>query len=386
LSADRNRSLETVVIGGGVIGLTVAYELARRGNKVIVLERDQPGAGATTVAAGMLAPISEAEHEESERTRLALDSKARYPEFVAELERVAGLSCDYRAAGTLWVAANRDEAAELRCMAETLAAKSLPFDRLSAAEVLDREPHLSGRVVGGLFLKADHHIDPRLLTCCLVAAVEKLGGVIRTGVNVRELDCRAQALRAVVAETEAGERLEIACARAVLAAGAWSTHLITSPVSDLGVRPVKGQMIHLRGARLLQHVIRTPEVYFVPRDDGELLVGSTMEEQGFNDAPSAGGVLDILRHAWQVLPGIYDLDFTEVSAGFRPAVQDHFPVVGPSQVEGLYLALGHFRSGILLAPATAHYLAECMQNDRLPAELEPFQAARLRAQVTKSDG
>ena len=377
------REAETVVVGAGVIGLAVSYELLLRGRGVLLLERDLPGLAASRVAAGMLAPISEAEREESHRVELALDSKRRYPAFVAGLEARTGISCQYRTEGTLWVAVNRDQAEELEALEATLRAKGLALVRLTAPEVLAREPRLTGRVAAGLFVEEDHQLDPRALTRALEAAVRSLGGQIRGGFTVTDIPVtngRVSSVRGVerAPGTGEGRAVEIGGETVVLAAGAWATETIRSPLADLGVRPVKGQMVRLRGEGLLRHVIRTPEVYFVPREDGELLVGTTMEEQGFQDAPTAGGVMDILRHAWLVLPGIYDLDVGELSAGFRPAVRDHAPVVGASGVPGLYAAIGHFRSGILFAPATAHYLAEEMVTGKMPAALAPFRAERLR--------
>jgi glycine oxidase len=168
----------------------------------------------------------------------------------------------------------------------------------------------------------------------------------------------------------------------VLAAGAWVTATVRSPLQDLGVRPVKGQLLRLRGAApLLRHVVRHPDVYLVPREDGELLVGATMEEVGFDPAVTAGAMLDLLRHAWQVVPGIYDLELSEVSVGFRSAVRDHLPVLGPTEVPGLHLAVGHFRNGILLAPITAALVAGSLLRGAALPELTPFLASRLQASV-----
>jgi glycine oxidase len=167
----------------------------------------------------------------------------------------------------------------------------------------------------------------------------------------------------------------------VLAAGAWSTSGIRSPLSGIGLRPVKGQLVRVRGTRLLTRVVRTPRIYLIPREDGELLLGATMEEMGFDAEPTAGAVFDLLRHAREALPGIYELQWSEISVGLRSAVEDHLPVIGETATSGLYAAFGHFRSGILLAPATAHYLASWIADGRAPAELVPFAPARLAKSV-----
>lgn len=368
------------VAGAGVIGLSVAWELSRRGARVVVLERGRPGHGATRASAGMLAPISESAHEEPERTELALDSWRRYPEFIRRLEEETGHDCRYRRDGTLWVAVNRDDAEELARLESILREKAFSPRRLAPGELRDIEPHLSPRVTAGLSLPEDHHVDPRRLAAALEAAVVSRGGEIRCGAEVREIETRDGALSAVAGiEGAPGEErpFRLDCDAAVLAAGAWATTGIRSPLDHLGVRPVKGQMVRLRGPALLRRVVRTPEVYFVPRDDGELLVGTTMEEQGFQDRPTAGAVLDILRHAWQALPGIYDLAVAELAAGFRPAVRDHFPVIGPCEARGVFAAVGHFRGGILLAPATAHYLADAMTGGGIAPVVRPFLPGRL---------
>lgn len=370
---------KVAVVGAGVIGLSAAYELLRRQLDVVVLERDRPGRGATHVSAGMLAPISESAHEEPERTELALDSWRRYPAFVRELETATGIDCRYRPAGTLWAAVNRDQAEELAHLESILREKEFTPRPLTAEALRELEPHLSPRVVAGLSVPHDHHVDPRRLAAALEAAVKGLGGEVRSGAEVRAID-EVNGAVVAVSGVEGGSGAErpfrLACDAAVLAAGAWATTGIRSPLSHLGVRPVKGQIVRLRGSAILRHVLRTPEVYFVPRDDGELLVGTTVEEQGFHGEPTAGAVLDILRHAWQVLPGIYELSVVELTAGFRPAVRDHFPVIGPCEVRGLYAALGHFRGGVLLAPATAHYLAEAIVEGEVAAAIRPFLPAR----------
>jgi glycine oxidase len=149
-------------------------------------------------------------------------------------------------------------------------------------------------------------------------------------------------------------------------------------VERVGLRPVKGQLVRLRGPRLLAHVVRTPEIYLVPRADGELVIGGTVEEMGFDVSPTAGAAMDLLRRGWEVLPAIYDCEVLEISVGLRPALEDQLPAIGATEMEGLYLAFGHFRNGILLAPATAHYLAEWLTAGREPEELRPFAPHRMR--------
>lgn len=375
MSATGARS-DAAIVGGGVIGLAVAWELARRGLRAVVFERDRPGAGATRASAGMLTAVSEAETEEPALVELALESLARYPEFVADVEAASGGSCGYGREPTLWIALHHDQEAELDHLRETLRGRALPVEPVTAEEVARLEPRLSGRVLSGLLVQADHKVRPRALVSCLAGAVERAGGTIRSGTVVEEILVEAGRAVGIAGRTGAGEPFEARSDLVVLAAGAWSTTSVRSPLSWLAVRPVKGQLVRLRGERLLARVVRTPEVYLVPGGAGELVVGATVEEQGFDERPTAGAVLDLLRFGWQALPAIWELELAEVSVGFRPALRDHLPVIGPTEVPGLLVATGHYRKGLLLAPATARHIAELVVTGGLPREIEPFRAER----------
>ena len=372
MSSLARETAEHLIVGGGVIGLSLAFELLDRGRSVLVLERDEPGCGATDVAAGMLAPISEADTGPDAVVGLGQDSLRRYPEFVRRVEKVSGIDCAYRTDGMIWVATNRDERAELEHIEGTLRGKGLEAERLSAAQVLEREPHLSPRVTGGLLVAGDHQVDPRALVRSLAAAILALGGRIESGSTVERIEAGGK-LRGRAAD---GSPFEYQAERVILAAGAWGEQ-ISLPIEAPGLRPVKGQLVRLRGTPLVRHVLRTPEVYVVPRATGELLIGATAEEMGFDVEPTAGAVLDLLRHAWELLPGIYDLELAEINVGLRPALMDHLPAIGHAGANGLFLALGHFRHGILLAPASAHYLAELLHTGEDQATLQPFLPQRL---------
>jgi glycine oxidase len=374
MSALPSRS-EVIVVGGGVVGLAVAYELARRGREVLVLDRDDLPGVATRAAAGMLAPTSEADLTDRVMVGLELDSLARYPEFVATLEGLTGESCGYRTEGTLWVALDRDQDGELERLASMQRAKGLAARRLTPAEVVDREPHVSGRIVAGLLAPGDHQVDPRALARALAAAIARLGGRVAVGCRVTRVEHAAGRVEGVTGVTDL-EPFEVRADVVVLAAGVWSEE-VTAPTPPLGLRPVKGQLVRVTGPELVRHIVRSPDVYLVPRRGGELLIGATMEEQGLDAMPTAGAVLDLLREAWRLLPAVYDLAVAEISVGFRPAVRDHQPVIGATGTGGLYVATGHFRNGVLLAPTTAHYLAEWIVSGALPATLAPFGVERL---------
>jgi glycine oxidase len=369
-------AFDVVIVGAGVIGLSIAYELLCRGKRVGVLERERPGAGASSVAAGMLAPASEADESPPALSTFALESAARYPDFVRRLEATSGVACHLRFEGTLWVALDRDDVAELDRLHAIQSRRGFASSRLSGAEVRKREPGLTPRAVAGLWAERDVSVDPRALVAALVSAIEKLGGRIERGT--------VESLAPVVGgiclrgRRHDDRAFDATVRTVVLAAGAWSTAGLRSPVEHVGVRPVKGQVVRLRGAPLVSHCIRTPRVYIVPRSDGEIVIGATSEERGFDLSTNAGAVRDLLRRAWEVLPGIDELAIEELCVGFRPAVRDHLPVLGTSGIDGLYLATGHHRHGILLAPATAQELAELITTGQPRPLLFPFHVERLR--------
>lgn len=374
-----------VIVGAGIIGLSLAFELARRGEEVVVLERSRPGAGASGVAAGMLAPAAEAEHEDPDLLHLAQESQRRYPDFVRAIEEHSGRSCELRQEGTLLVALNRDDEDELERLATFQRRLGLACAPLTAEQARAREPQLSPRVTAALHAPHDHQVDPAAMVAALEAAVRALGGTVVTGFEATGFETQGGRLAAVVGRRHVGDEASghaaeepraVRCRVAVLAAGAWSSFGIAWPAEPFTVRPVKGQLVHLQGPELLQHVVRTPHVYLVPRRGGRLVIGATMEEMGFDATPTAGAVMDLLWQARLVVPAIYDLELAEVKVGFRPATRDHRPLIGPADVPGLYLATGHFRHGVLLAPATAMLLAEAIITGSLPPLIAPFSPAR----------
>ncbi len=358
---------DLVVVGGGVIGLAVAYEAGRRGLKVLVVSRQEVGA-ATPVSGGMLAPAAESADIKPALAALALASCRLYPDFVAGLESLTGLACNYVPRGTLMVALHRDHWAELEHLAQAQHALGLRALRLTADGVREREPYVSPRQVGGLYLQDDHQVDPRRLHAALAAALPKLGGAIVNEARVVGLDGRVVTLERGV------ERWRVDAGALVLAAGVWSNDALTD-LPHLPLRAVRGQIVRLHGAAIATHVIRTPEVYVVPRAQGELLIGGISEEAGLDPTPSAGAVYALLREAWAVLPGIAEHGFSETAVGFRPALRDHLPAIGPWG-EHVFVATGHYRHGIMLAPITAQLLVENVSSGVTPPALAPFLPTR----------
>jgi glycine oxidase len=356
------RAADVVVVGGGVIGLAVAWRARLRGLSVVLLERGAVGEGcASRVAAGMLAPVSEVEFGEAGRRVLELGvrSAAMWPEFAAELERAAGIESGLRASGTIVVARDADEARELERQIAFREGLGLRATRLRPSAARELEPALAPTIRLALHAPDDHSVDPRRVLAALRRACEAAGVHLREHAPVSdvELDRPDGPVTGVVLAD--GERIR--GAQVVLAAGAWTSDLRgLPPHARLPVRPVKGQILRLRdpdGPGLLQRTLRFVGGYLVPRGDGRYVLGATTEERGFEPQPTARGVYELLRHARELVPGVLELQIDELSVGFRPATPDNAPAIGAGALDGLVWATGHHRNGVLLAPLTAELIA-----------------------------
>jgi glycine oxidase len=349
---------DAVIVGAGVIGLACAWRAAERGLRVLVIERDRPGAGASSVAAGMLAPVGEATWGEDRLLELALGSHRLWSRFATELSVAAGREVGHLELGALHVALDRDEAAELRRRFELMRSLDLAADWLRPRECRELEPGLAN-VTGGVHAPHEAAVDSRALVAALVAAFEAAGGRLETGEVTAALveDGRLAGVRT------AGGREHRARAT-VLAAGSWSAADWLPAEARPPIRPVKGQILTLRGPAaepVCERIVVTERVYVVPRGDGRVVVGATVEEQGFDTRVTAGGVHELLREAYRALPDVAELELVEMSAGLRPATPDNVPLIGPGAIDGLVLATGHFRNGILLAPVTAERVAALLE-------------------------
>jgi len=383
-----DRRADVLIVGGGIIGMAAAWRVAQAGLSVTMLERDTPGAGTSRVAAGMLAPVAEVEFGEAGRRalELGLRSAAMWPAFARELETASGVSVGLLRTGTLVVARDDDDARELDRQHEFRRSLGLAVARLRASQARALEPALAPTLRLALHAPEDHSVDPRLV----LAALERV--CVAAGVQVRahapvarvQLDAGASSVEGVVLAD--GER--VPARRVVLAAGPWSELIEGMPRSaGASVRPVKGQILRLRdpaGPGLLTRVLRFRGGYLVPREDGAYVLGATVEERGFDLAPTAGGVYELLRYAHELVPGISELHVEELAVGLRPGTPDNAPVIGPAGVDGLVWATGHYRNGILLAPLTAQLVAGVLggdAEDRLLAACSPtrFQAAAAAA-------
>ncbi|MET9699175.1 glycine oxidase ThiO [Streptomyces sp. NPDC006529] len=380
---ESGRGCDVLVIGGGIIGLVTAWRAARRGLRTVLAD-PAPGGGAAQVAAGMLAAVTELHYGEETLLGLNLASAERYPAFAAELaDASGGLGIGYRACGTLAVALDADDRVHLRELHALQRRCGLESQWLTGRECRRLEPMLAPGVRGGLRVDGDHQVDPRQLAAALLAACERAGVVLH----------RAKAARlTVTADRAAGALLDdgisVAADQVVLAAGSLSGRLDGVPPRALPpVRPVKGQVLRLTVpparapflSRTVRAVVRGSHVYLVPRENGELVVGATSEELGWDTTVTAGGVYELLRDAHELAPGITELPLTETRAGLRPASPDNAPLLGPTELPGLHLATGHYRNGVLLTPVTGDVLADVLTTGELPEVARPFSPRRFSA-------
>ncbi|MFB8243850.1 glycine oxidase ThiO [Streptomyces sp. NPDC001046] len=372
---------DVLVVGGGIIGLVTAWRAAQRGFATALVD-PEPGGGAAQVAAGMLAAVTELHYGEQTLLGLNLASARRYPDFAAELTELTGHDLGYRRCGTLAVALDADDRAHLRELHALQQRSGLDSQWLSGRECRRLEPMLAPGVRGGLRVDGDHQIDPRRLAGALVAACERAGVALHRAWAERLTVVRERAAGVV---TDDGTAL--GAGRVVLAGGSLSGRLAGVPDEVLPpVRPVKGQVVRLTMparhgpflSRTVRAVVRGSHVYLVPRESGELVIGATSEELGWDTTVTAGGVYELLRDAHELVPGITELPLTETRAGLRPASPDNAPLLGPTALDGLLLATGHHRNGVLLTPVTGDVLAHALTTGELPAEARPFTPERFR--------
>ncbi|MBI4240847.1 MAG: glycine oxidase ThiO [Candidatus Rokubacteria bacterium] len=357
-----------VIVGAGIIGCASAYELAKAGCAVTVIERDTVGSEASSAAAGMLAPLGESTRSDPFQ-ELALASWRLYPDTVAELRAVTGVDVEYTTTGTLHPLFTAEDvrAAGARCNSPL--AKQMGLALLEGQEVFEREPAISKKARAALFVPGDHWVNNQRLTVAYAQAAAARGVTFRLGARVGEVMLERGRGVGVVA---GGERVR---ADAVLiTAGAWSGELTASLGSRLPVEPARGQMLALSHVPpLLKHCIHGADVYLVPRPSGELLIGATVERVGFVRAVTPEGIGSLIRSALEVVPDLADRPITRTWCGFRPWAPDSLPILGPwPGVPGLAVATAHFRNGILLAPITARLMKEVLVDGKPSLDLAPF--------------
>lgn len=348
---------DVAIIGGGIIGLAVAFELAARGASVCVYDTNEPARAASWAAAGMLAPRTEHLTDPALR-ELCESSLAAYPQFAKSVQEAGGIDPHLRLDGILHTAYSEEAFAQLQNWRDELIRGGNSADLLWREETLRAEPALGKHIIGSLLVHGEGQIDNRRLGRALIAACDARGVRVRTGVRSLSLECDTR--RALGIRTDVGY---IAAGAVVNAAGAWSAHIDGVPANCVPpVHPVKGEMLSIEiPSGFMRHTTWIPRGYLVPRADGRLLVGATARDSGFDTRVTAGGIAQILHAAVTAIPSLRDFSISETWAGLRPATPDERPFLGRTPLEGYFLACGHYRNGILLAPATASLLAGALE-------------------------
>ena len=363
--------MKIAVVGGGIIGCATAWELARAGCAVTLFERATPGAEASSAAAGILAPLGDS--TDSAFARLALASWRMYPALARELRELTGIDVEYVTRGTIYPLFDADDVRRAEARVADRFDPEYGIEAWDTADVRAAEPALSASVRGAMFVRADHWVNNQRLVVAYAQAAVAAGVVLRAGTAVTRVSVELGRARGVVADGELWEADAI-----VLAAGAWTAELLASFGARLPVEPRRGQMLALAHVpSVLSHCVHGDDVYLVPRPSGELLVGATVERVGFQRGVTAQGIAGLLAAAIDLCPALGALPITRTWFGFRPWVPDSLPVLGPwPDVEGLWVASGHYRNGILLAPITARLMTAWLTTGAPGMDIEDFLPTR----------
>ena len=365
------RPADVLIIGGGIIGGSIAWRLAQGGLKVTLLDRSEPGAEASSAAAGMLAPLGEMV-EPRPFAELCMASRSLYPRFAAEIQESSGHDAGYRSDGALLVALDEKVEEELAEIHRTQSAQGFTLQPLSAAEVHERGAGLSPQVRSGLFIPGDHWIDNERLMRALLIACQRAGVRVEAGCAVRMSHTKGGRIESVAAANGSS----FTAKAYVLAAGSWSGEVAGGLGMHLPVTPCCGQMMEFEAQRALPFVLRSGIHYLVPRSERRLLAGTTAEYTGFEKAVTAQGLLSILAGVLRLAPLVREFRFLRAWAGLRPDTPDHLPILGYGEIENLLFATGHFRHGILLAPVTAEIITDLILKGSTPRPVEAYRPTR----------
>ena len=369
-------SRDVIVVGGGVIGCSIAWRLAQSGLKVTVLERGRVGCEASRAAAGMLSPQGETQ-KPGPFFDLCLRSRSMYRAFAEELKEASGIDVEYKDEGTLFVVLEgEDENEKIKWAAWQLEA-GLRLEHVSANQIRNIEHAVTKTAPRAIFLPDEHQVENRLVMDALEVAIKRAGVELIEGAGVTALTTERGNVNGVISE---GQRVDAGAV--VVAAGSWSSELLAPLGMNVKVIPARGQMVALRGETCpITRVIHSSKVYVVPRRDGRVLIGATVEYAGFTKAVTVAGITRLLTAAIEVVPQLKDFAIVESWSGLRPDTIDHLPIIGPGNVKNLWLATGHFRNGILLAPATAGAIASSIESGYVSDGLKPFGIERLEARL-----
>ena len=382
-----SEQFDVAIIGGGVIGCSIAWRLGQAGLRVVVVERGDPGCESSGAAGGMLAPLVEAVRMD-DFYHLVLASRAIYPHFAAQLREASGIDVEYRTEGTLYLALTDDDERELDRRWEWQHSAGLNVKRLNAGTTLRIEPLINERLRWALLFPDDHQINNRQMMIALAHASRKAGAQLLTHTEVLQLKIESKAGQKQIKgiRTTSGQ-IKSNCV--IVAAGSWSSLLSFENGHSLGhfqVEPVRGQMVGLEmPLPAVRHVLYSRHAYLIPRLNGLLIAGSTTEHTGYDKRVTAGGIASIIGHALEMMPCINGLAISETWAGLRPRSPDGLPILGEDpSVSGLIYATGHYRNGILLAPITAKIISELVLKGESTIKLAPFSVARFNPRQTSA--
>jgi len=362
---------DVIIVGGGVIGCSIAWRLAQAGLKVTVFERGRVGCEASRAAAGMLSPQGESQTA-GPFFDLCLRSRAMYRSFAEELNDASGIDVEYKDEGTLFVVLQGEDEEEKTRWAMWQLDAGLPLEHVSADDLRKIEPAVTESATRAIFLPEEHQVENRRLMDALEVAMKRAGVELIEGAEVTAL---ATDHGRVTGVGVAGQHVDAGVV--VVAAGTWSSRLLEPLGLNVKVIPARGQMIAVQGGTLpISRVLHSSSVYVVPRRDGRILIGATVEQAGFRKAVTVRAVKHLLSAAVELVPSLGELEIVETWSGLRPDTVDHLPILGPSGIENLLLATGHFRNGILLAPLTADLIAEVLVDGREAEEIQRFSIGR----------
>ncbi|MCI0488862.1 MAG: glycine oxidase ThiO [Blastocatellia bacterium] len=369
---------DVIVVGGGVIGCSIALGLAQAGLKVAVIERGRAGCEASRAAAGMLSPQTEAPGP-GPFFDLCLRSRSMYRDFAAQITELSGIDVQYRDEGSLCLILESEDERTVDDWVSWQTEAGLALERVSADDARKAEPALTRSVTGAVYIPEDHQVENRRLMDALETALRRVSVEMIEG---EEVDSLIMDGSRVIGVVSGGARREAGAV--IIAAGCWSGRLLERVGLSVEVVPARGQIVALKGeASLIRSIVHSSLCYLVPRRDGRILIGSTTEYVGYRKGVTAGAVNALLAGAIEMIPALEDFEIVETWSGLRPDTTDHLPVMGFSGIDNLLIATGHFRNGILLAPVTSALIAEVVIGGRTPEELRPFSMERFDSSHTR---
>jgi glycine oxidase len=372
------KKFDVAIAGGGVIGGAIALELSLAGMRVAIFDRQQPGQEASWASAGILSPAPESPGMIA-MVPLGKRSLSLYPEFVARIEELSGKSTGFRPKGTLEAFFSGDIKEKLSTIIALHHGLGLRAEPLRAEDARELEPALSEDVEAAVLRPDECSVDNRALTSAVLDAAKSSGAEIFSGNGARAIWREGNRCAGLILQNE-----KVAAKWAIIAAGCFSA-AIEGVANYAPVRPAKGQMASLRIDDLeIQRVLWSENIYLVPRNDGRILAGATVEHVGFDKRTTAGGIQKILAAAIELVPGLANARIEETWAGLRPDSPDHLPILGPTDVDGLLMATGHFRSGILLTPITARLIREWITEERVSVDWDRFSPLRFQTEKTEA--